>query len=91
MKRFDFVEELADIAYESGIRPEAVNVLKSKLRRDFGGLTVTIARREPVTLERVNAALRAQKSVRTISKEMGLSRSTIYRMLSCRKSHSLSE
>ena len=86
MKKCDFVEGVASIAVQTGLSVEQVAQFADAIRKEYGGKTVTIDRRPPVTIDDVNNALRHQKSVRVISKETGLSRSTIYRMLSSRKS-----
>lgn len=57
------------------------------IRRELGGTEVRIPLREPVTLEQINAGLFARVPVRQIASELGVSRATIYRRLSSRKSH----
>jgi len=89
MKKYDFVREIVDIALHTGLSADRVNAFENTLRREYGGKRVVIERKAPITLDDVNHALREQKSVKTISKQTGLSRSTIYRMLSSRKSHRL--
>jgi DNA invertase Pin-like site-specific DNA recombinase len=86
MKEPDFVREVVGLAVQTGLPAEQVSALEHSLRREYGGRTVRIDRRAPLTVDDLNSALRESKSVRTIAKETGFSRATIYRMLS-RKSH----
>lgn len=87
MKEPDFVREVVTLAVQTGLPAEQVGALENTLRREYGGRTVRIDRRAPLTVDDVNLALRESKSVRTIARETGFSRATIYRMLSGRKSH----
>jgi hypothetical protein len=51
------------------------------IRREFGGKAMRIQPRAPVTIEQIDAELRQRKPVAVIADEVGISRSTIYRML----------
>lgn len=55
--------------------------IEAEIRRRFGGEQVRIAERPPLTLERIDAALRERKPVRVVASELGVSRATIYRYL----------
>lgn len=85
----DFVAQVAALACEiAGADPARAPRLERELRRRFGSTCVWISSQspEPVSLERVNAGLRAGRTVREIAGETGVSRSTIYRLLGSRKS-----
>lgn len=81
-------DHAADIARAAAdvlaLTPQARNLLENELRQKFGGEVLRIHDRPPVTVERVNAALLARKPVVAIAAEMGLHRSTIYRMLNAK-------
>lgn len=89
-KEPDFVAQVAALACEiAGADPARVPRLERELRRRFGSTCVWIPSQPPepaVSLERVNAGLRAGRTVREIAGETGVSRSTIYRLLGRRKS-----
>lgn len=82
MNKMDFVREVVAIARETtGLDSKALAKLEDQIRCQFAGETVRIAPRPPVTYEDIDAGLRQRKSVRVMSSEFGISRSTIYRML----------
>lgn len=89
-KEPDFVAQVAALAAEvAGADPARLPRLERELRRRFGSMCVWIPAQPPeppISLERVNAGLRAGRSVREIAGETGVSRSTIYRLLGSRKS-----
>lgn len=83
----DFVAEFVALARDTaGIDARAAQQIEARLRSDYGGQTVRIAERPPVTPEFIDARLRERKSVREIAGEVGMSRATIYRMLNQPKS-----
>lgn len=83
MKRVDHAADIAQLLADMAVlSPKSVESFEVELRKRFGGRAVTIERRAPVTIEQIDAALRERKSVRTIASEAGISRSTIYRMIS---------
>ena len=51
------------------------------IRREFGGRAMRIQPRAPLTIDHVDAELCRRKTVADIAGEVGISRSTIYRML----------
>lgn len=52
------------------------------IRREFGGAAMRIQQKAPVTIQDIDMRLRARKPVAVIAHEVGLSRATVYRMLS---------
>ena len=82
MRSPDIVAEFVSLARDvAGVGPQAAARLEDEMRRSFGGLQVRIAPRPPVTVEQINAELRAGKVVRVIADDFGVSRATIYRHL----------
>lgn len=80
--RPDFVADvLARLRAAADLEPSAAASLERAIRQTYGGQTLRILPREPVTLEQINAALRTGKPVRVIARELGISRATIYRRL----------
>lgn len=83
----DFAEQFSVLACEiAGADPSRAPLIERELRRRFGRTSVRIQPSPPVTLDRINAGLRAGCSVREIARDTGVSRSTIYRHLGRRKS-----
>lgn len=79
MTRPDHAAEIAALARQ--VPPES---FECALRRRFGGETLRISERPPVTPEQVDAGLRQGKPVSALVGELGVGRSTIYRMLRAR-------
>ena len=78
----DFVAEFVALARDTaGLDDRAAQQIEARLRSDYGGQTVRIAERPPVTMEFIDTRLRERKSVREIACEAGMSRATIYRIL----------
>ena len=87
MSEKDFAVQFAVLACEiAGADPSRAPLIERELRRRFGSKSVRIEPRPPVTIDRINACLRAGCTVREIARETGVSRSTIYRHLGRRKS-----
>ena len=59
--------------------PGSSQAVEAALRRELGGQRVRIEPRAPVTIEAIDAGLRAGKVVRVIARDLGVSRSTLYR------------
>ena len=81
--KVDAVQELLKIVGEvAQVDPVALSRADEAIRREFGGTAVRIQQRAPVTREQIDAGLRQRKPVAVIASEVGLSRATVYRMLS---------
>lgn len=82
MNRQDHAAEIARVAAEVLCLPaQAACRLEGELRERYGGKRIRIAERPSVTPALVDSWLRSGLGVRQIAAEMGLHRSTIYRML----------
>lgn len=82
MNRPDFVNEVVALAQQIGVLdPVGSQQLDQELRTRFGGDRVRIASVAPLTIEKIDAGLRARKPVAWIAAEEGVSRATIYRLL----------
>lgn len=78
----DAVQQILEIVGSvANVDPLAMLRADRAIRREFGGTALKIQVRPPVTIEQVDAGLRARKPVALIAAEAGVSRSTIYRML----------
>jgi DNA invertase Pin-like site-specific DNA recombinase len=83
----DAVHRILDIVgTATGLDPQALAAAEQKLRHELGGQQLRIAERPPITLERINAGLRARLPVVEIAAGLGVSRATIYRHLGRKKS-----
>ena len=86
----DFVAEFVALARQTmpDAPPDALRRLETGIRDQWGGRQVRI---EPVpvpagpTIDEVDARLRQRMPVRAIAQELGVHRSTIYRMLDPRR------
>lgn len=63
------------------VDPAAILRAEMAIREEFGGKSLRIQHRAPVTLDQIDAGLRQRKPVAVIAAEVGLSRASIYRML----------
>ncbi len=82
MRRPDYAAEIARTAADVlALSPQARGLLESEIRGRFGGEVLHIADRPVVTPEVVDARLRAGKPVAVMVRELGVSRSTIYRLI----------
>jgi DNA invertase Pin-like site-specific DNA recombinase len=78
----DYAARIAAIACQAlAADPSARENVEAALRRELGGKQVRIAERAPITVEVINAGLRARKPVAVIAQELGCSRATLYRHL----------
>lgn len=82
MNRPDHAAEIVRVAADVlALTPQAAQLLDSELRQRFGGKTLRVPERAPVTPALVDQRLRAGLTVARISAETGVHRSTIYRLL----------
>jgi len=82
----DIVAEIAALAREvAGVDPVAAQKLANAVRNTYGGQSVRILPRAPITLASIDQELRRGKPVRVIAQELGVSRATLYRHLSQKK------
>jgi len=78
----DYVSELVrTVSAVASLDPEAEQRAAAAIRGRFGGQKLRIDPREPITVEKIDAGLRARQPVREIAADLGVSRATIYRML----------
>lgn len=78
----DIVAQFVALARETaGLDDRVAREIDARIRAEHGGRTVRIAERAPVTAEFVDARLRERKTVRMIAGEVGVSRTTIYRLI----------
>ena len=87
--KLDAVHQLLQVvATAAQLDPVALSRADTAIRREFGGSALRIQERATVTLDDIDARLRARKPVAVIAHEVGLSRATVYRMLGKRRSKS---
>lgn len=90
MRNVDFaVEFVALVKEHATIDPSTARRIETDIRNRWGGSEVRIPERPlppPVTLDQVNNLLLQRKSVNQVANECGVSRSTIYRLIT-KKSH----
>jgi hypothetical protein len=81
--KIDAVQQLLQVvATAAHIDHAALARADTAIRREFGGVALRIQPKAPVTIDDIDVKLRARKPVAIIAHEVGLSRATIYRMLS---------
>lgn len=82
MKKHDFARDLVCLVQEVASLDQSVaSKIDKELRSRYGGSTVRIEPVPAITYEDVVALQRKGKTIKVISNETGLSRSTIYRRL----------
>jgi len=87
MNKPDFVSELVAIVREvTPLSSYDAHQIEHSIRLQYGGERVRIEPKAPVSYEQIDSLQRQRKSVNVIAKELGCSRSTIYRFLERRKS-----
>lgn len=80
--KIDAVTQLLQVVGEvTQMDRAALSRADQAIRREFGGKAMRIQPRAPLTIEQIDAELRQRKTVAVIADEVGISRSTIYRML----------
>lgn len=78
----DAVQQILEIVSSVvQIDASAISRADQAIRREFAGTALRIQPKAPVTIDDIDAKLRARKPVAVIAHEVGLSRATIYRML----------
>ena len=83
MSRPDHAADIAQMVADMLVlSPGKAAEFERALRIRFGGETLRISERAPVTPEHIDARLRAGVPVREIAVETGIHRSTVYRLLS---------
>lgn len=87
MDRPDYAAQIAQAVGEVlALDTMASGRVAEAIRERFGGQRLRIEAVAPVTLEAVDAGLRERKPVAVIAGEVGVHRSTIYRLLGRKKS-----
>lgn len=84
----DYAARIAALAREvAGVDERASLQFERALRDEFGGRTIPIAAQPPVRVDlaRVDAGLRERLPVDEIARQIGVSRTTIYRHLKARQ------
>lgn len=85
MKPDAVTEILKIVCAVAAVEPDAVSRADVAIRAEFGGRSVKISERAPVTLEQIDAGLRQRKTVAVMASEFGISRASIYRILGQRR------
>lgn len=87
MPPIDYAAQIAALARTvAGVDERASARLEQAIRQEFGGRSVPIASQPPVNVDmtQVDAGLRARMPVTEIARQIGVSRTTLYRHLRAR-------
>lgn len=78
----DAVQQILEIVIaHTHIDATVLSRLDKAIRQEFGGSSLKVQHRPPVTIEQINEGLRQRKPVAAIAVDLQLSRATVYRMI----------
>ena len=80
--KVDAVQELLRVVGEAAqIDAQALARCEQAVRREFGGATLRIQPRAPITIADIDGMLRQRRPVSAIAPQLGISRATVYRII----------